>query len=153
MGFSEPGFAALVEQWTWIRCGSPVSWLRSPSGEGDPQPSLCAASAEVMNVSGAGVVLILRGRTLGTVCVSDAVTETVEDVQYTLGRRARASTRSTTKAPVLVPDLDGFDVDAVARVSRGCAGRPASGPSSASRCWSGPVCIGALNLYHDQIGT
>ena len=55
------------------------------TGEGDPQPSLCVASATVMNVTGAGVVLILRGRTLGTVCVSDQQTESVEEVQYTLG--------------------------------------------------------------------
>ncbi len=120
------------------------------SGEGDPRPKLCVAAAAVVDVSAAGVVLILRGRALGTVCVSDAVSETVEDLQYTLGQGPCVDAFHT-RAPVLVPDLDGSDVQrwpefregAVAAGIRAVFGFP---------LLVGTVCIGALNLYHDQTG-
>lgn len=120
------------------------------TGEGDPQPSLCAASASVMNVTGAGVVLILHGRTLGTVCVSDPLTEAVEELQYTLGEGPCVDAFHT-KAPVLVPDLHGLGADrwpgfregALEAGVRAVFGFP---------LLVGTVCIGALNLYHDQVG-
>ena len=120
------------------------------TGEGDPRPKLCVAAAAVVDVSAAGVVLILRGRALGTVCVSDAVSETVEDLQYTLGQGPCVDAFHT-RAPVLVPDLDGSDVQrwpefregAMAAGIRAVFGFP---------LLVGTVCIGALNLYHDQTG-
>ncbi len=120
------------------------------AGESNPQPSMCAASAAVMHVSGAGLVLIMRGRTLGTVCVSDSLTESVEEVQYTL-REGPCVDAFRTKAPVLVPDLNrlgatrwpGFSAGALALGVRAVFGFP---------LLIGTACIGALNLYHDQIG-
>jgi hypothetical protein len=120
------------------------------SGDGDPQPSLCLASAGVMDVTGAGVVLILRGRTLGTVCVSDTQTESVEEVQYTLGEGPCVDAFHS-KAPVLVPDLRSLDANrwpgfrdgALAAGIKAVFGFP---------LLVGSVCIGALNLYQDEIG-
>jgi hypothetical protein len=119
-------------------------------GEEDPQRSLCTASAGVVRVSGAGVVLILRGRALGTVCVSDPMTETVEEVQYTLGEGPCVDAFDT-KEPVLVPDLSdpgvarwpGFREGALAAGVRAVFGFPII---------VGTVCIGAVNLYHREPG-
>ena len=119
-------------------------------GERDPQLSLCSASARVAEVSGAGVVLILRGRALGTVCSSDRVTEAVEDVQFTLGEGPCVDAFNS-RAPVLVPDLagpggsrwPGFRAGALAEGILAVFGFP---------MMVGAVCIGALNLYNDRSG-
>jgi len=119
-------------------------------GERDPQHSMCAASAGVVGVSGAGVILMSGGRALGSVCVSDPVTDAVEDVQYMLGE-GPCIDAFHTKAPVLVPDLAGPDVTrwpgfregALAAGVRAGFGFP---------LLVGTVCIGDLNLYHDQSG-
>ena len=116
----------------------------------DSQQSLCVASAKVAGVSGAGVVLILHGLALGTVCSSDAVTEAVEEVQYTLGEGPCMEAFST-REPVLVPDLGaadmvrwpGFREGALAAGICAVFGFP---------ILVGSVCIGALNLYHDRTG-
>ena len=116
----------------------------------DPDRSLCAVAASLVGVSGAGVVLISGGRTLGNICVSDAVAEAVEEVQFTLGEGPCVDA-CHTKAPVLVPDLaaadivrwPGFRVAAQAQGIRAAFGIPMLIES---------VCIGALNLYHNRPG-
>jgi hypothetical protein len=119
-------------------------------GETDPERSLCSASAEVVRVSGAGVVLILRGRTLGTVCVSDSVTETVEEAQYTLGEGPCVDAFNS-RQPVLIPDLSDA---AMIRWPAFRDGALAAGMHAAFGfpIFVGSVCIGALNLYHDKRG-
>jgi GAF domain-containing protein len=112
--------------------------------------SLCAASAGVAQVDGAGVILIMRGRVLGVVCCSDVITEAVEEVQYTLGE-GPCIDAFTTKQPVLVPDLGdatgsrwpGFRDGALAAGVRSAFGFP---------LLVGSVCIGALNLYQRHPG-
>jgi GAF domain len=119
-------------------------------GERDPQQSLCVASARVVKVSGAAVVLILRGRALGTVCISDPVTEAVEELQYTLGEGPSIDA-FRTKEPCVEPDLadpsvvhwPGFREGALAAGVQAVFGFP---------ILVGTVCIGALNLYHDEPG-
>jgi GAF domain-containing protein len=118
--------------------------------EHDSEHSLCVASADVARVSGAGVVLILHGRALGTVCCSDAITETVEEVQFTLGE-GPCIDAFNTRRPVHIPDLaatagvrwPGFREGALAAGIRAAFGFP---------ILVGPVCIGALNLYQDRSG-
>jgi len=119
-------------------------------GELDPQRSLCARSAEVVGVSGAGLVLLSPSRSLGNVCVSDPVTEIVEDLQYTLGQ-GPCIDAFHSRAPVLVADLaatDGrwseFRQGAVAAGMRAAFGFPL--------LIGDAVCIGALNLFHDRVG-
>jgi hypothetical protein len=75
----------------------------------DSRSSLCIASASVTRVSSAGVVLIMHGRSLGTVCSSDPVAETVEEMQYTFGEGPCVDAFSS-RQPVLIPDLAAVEV-------------------------------------------
>jgi hypothetical protein len=119
-------------------------------GETDPKHSLCVASAEAIGVAGAGVILMSGGRALGNVCVSNSMTATVEEVQYTLGEGPCVDAFHT-KAPVSAPDLSqeagdrwpGFRVGAEAAGVRAVFGFPLLIES---------VCFGALNLYHTRAG-
>jgi GAF domain-containing protein len=115
------------------------------------EDTLCASSAEIARVDGAGVVLIMRGNALGTVCSSNATVEAVEEVQYSLGE-GPCLEAFRTKAPVLVPDLaaddvvrfPGFREGALEAGVRAAFGFP---------ILVGSVCIGALNLYQHRAGT
>jgi hypothetical protein len=119
-------------------------------GARDPQQSLCLASAAVVGVSGAGIVLVSAGRMLGSVCVSDTVVEAVEELQFTLGEGPCIDAVRTRK-PVLAPDLSapemvdwpGFREGAVAAGTRAAFGFP---------LLIGDSCIGALNLFRDSSG-
>lgn len=119
-------------------------------GETDPKHSLCVASAAAIGVAGAGVILMSGGRALGSVCVSDPMTEAAEEAQYTLGEGPCVDA-FRTKQPVLVPELAdlertlwaGFREAAQAAGVRAVFGFPLLIES---------VCFGALNLYHDRAG-
>lgn len=116
----------------------------------DPALSLCQASASVVRVAGAGIVLLSAGRPLGNVCVSDPMTEAVEEVQYTLGEGPCMDAFSS-KVPMLAPDLASPDLTRWPEFRSGALGlgvRAAFG----FPMLVGPVCIGALNLYHDRPG-
>jgi hypothetical protein len=116
----------------------------------DPQRSLCVASAAAIGVSGAGLILMSGGRALGSVCVSNRMTEIAEEWQYTLGEGPCVDA-FRSKAPVLVPDLadpeitrwPGFREGAQAAGVRAAFGFPLLVES---------VCFGALNLYQDHPG-
>jgi len=118
--------------------------------ERDPQRSLCVAAAAMVRVTGAGVVLMSHGRVLGSVCVSDASVQAIEEMQYTVGE-GPCIDACRTKAPVLVPDLStpelskwvAFRSTAVAQGMRAAFGFP---------LMVGGVCIGALNLFRATVG-
>jgi hypothetical protein len=118
--------------------------------EEDPEHSLCQASARVVGVDGAGIVLILRGDALGTVCASDPIAEAIEESQFTLGEGPCVDA-FTSRAPVFVPDLAGtegvrwlgFRDGAIAEGVHAIFGFP---------LLVGPTCIGALNLYNQRTG-
>ena len=120
------------------------------AGELDPNHRLCVASADAVGVAGAGVILMSGGRALGSVCVSNSMTEAAEEVQYTLGEGPCVDA-FRSKAPVMAPDLadpastrwPGFSEGALAAGVRAAFGFPLLIES---------VCFGALNLYHDQPG-
>ena len=126
-----------------------VATALATSNDGS-EHSLCASSAGVAGVDGAGVVLILHGRALGTVCSSDSIVEAVEEVQYSLGE-GPCLEAFATRAPVLIPDLaardvvrfPGFIEGALAIGVRAAFGFP---------ILVGSVCIGALNLYQRESG-
>jgi hypothetical protein len=119
-------------------------------GEADPQHSLCVASAAAIGVAGAGVILMSGGRALGNVCVSDAMTAAVEEVQYTLGEGPCVDAFHT-KAPVLAPDLALADVDLWPGFRVGAATAGVSAVFGFPLL-VGSVCFGALNLYNDHPG-
>jgi hypothetical protein len=118
--------------------------------DGDPVHALCLACTDVLGVTGAGLALVSGGRSLGSVGVSDPVSEAVEQVEYTLGEGpCVAAFRSATPAF----DADLAD-DAVVAWPEFRLGALAAGVRAA---FGFPllierVCIGALNLYHDRSG-
>jgi GAF domain len=123
---------------------------RLADGERDPERRLCSATAAVVSVTGAGVVLISGGTSLGNVCVSDDMTARVEDLQYMLGEGPCVDA-FRTRAPVLVPDL------ADAAVERWPTFREGAAAVGARAAFGFPVmvgsaCIGALDLYQDRSG-
>ena len=119
-------------------------------GERDPAHTLCSASAMIVGVAGAGMVLMSQSQSLGSVCVSDARTAAVEDVQYSLGE-GPCLDAFRSHEPVLVPDLAnlessrwaGFRVGALEAGVVAAFGFP---------LLVGDTCIGALDLYHDATG-
>ncbi len=116
----------------------------------DPARALCLACTDVLGVTGAGVVLMSGGQSLGCVGVSDQVTEAVEQIEYTLGQGpCMAAYRNT--APVFDTDLADDGVVGWPEFRRGALEvgvRAAFGfPLLVER-----VCMGALNLYQDRAG-
>jgi hypothetical protein len=116
----------------------------------DPATALCLASVDVLGVTGAGLVLMSGGQSLGFIGVSDPVTEAVEQVEYTLGEGPCVAA-FRTKLPVFDADLTAeetarwpeFRRAAVAAGVRAAFGFP---------LLVGQICIGAMNLYHDRPG-
>jgi hypothetical protein len=116
----------------------------------DPASSLCLACTDVLDVTGAGLMLVSGGRSLGCVGVSDGVTAAVEQVEFTLGEGpCIAAYRSRTA--VFDPDLadEGtvewpeFRFGALEAGVRAAFGFP---------LLVDRICIGALNLYRDESG-
>jgi GAF domain-containing protein/ANTAR domain-containing protein len=119
-------------------------------GEADPTRSLCMACAEVIDVAGAGLVLMSRGEALGSVCVSDTRTEAVEDIQYALSEGPCVDAFHS-RAPVSVPDLANLEP------SRWGEFRAGALDAGVRAAFGFPllvetICIGALDLYHDEPG-
>lgn len=120
-------------------------------GEQDPVVSLCAACAEVVGVAGAGLVLMQGSRMLGNVCVSDPVISRVEDLQYTLGE-GPAIDVCETREPVLVADLVAVDVARWPSFRVGALNAGFRSVFGFPLLIQG-ICIGALDLYHDEAVT
>jgi hypothetical protein len=116
----------------------------------DPAHSLCVATVEVLGLTGAGLVLMSGGQSLDFVGVSDGVSEAVEQMEYTLGEGPCVSA-FRTQTPVFDADLTDEGTVRWPEFRRGAL---AAGIQSA---FGFPlliqrICIGALNLYHDQPG-
>jgi len=119
-------------------------------GARDPARTLCSASAMIIGVAGAGVVLMSRSQSIGSVCASDARTAAVEDLQYALGEGPCLDAFASHE-PVLVPDLaelepsrwTGFRAGALQAGVLAAFGFP---------LLVGAACIGALDLYHVETG-
>ena len=114
----------------------------------DPASSLCLACVDVLGVSGAGLVLMSGGRSVDFIGVSDRVSDAVEQMEYTLGEGPCVAAYRT-KVPVFDADLAD---EGTARWPEFRRGALAAGVHAA---FGFPllvdrICIGALNLYHDQ---
>lgn len=122
---------------------------RLQDGAGTPT-HLCDACAEVVAVTGAGIMLMSGDVARGSVCSSDPVSALIEDLQYTLGEGPCVDAYGQDHA-VLEADLasDGagrwaaFTPPAVEAGARAVFGFPLR---------VGTIRIGALNLYRDQPG-
>jgi hypothetical protein len=121
------------------------------AAEGQPQAArLCEVCADVLDMSGAGVMLMSGDVPSGSVCSSNDVSELIEDLQYTLGEGPCIDAYNHQRA-VFEPDLAdpevlrwiSFSPPAVAAGARAIFGFPLQ---------IGSVHLGALNLYRDQPG-
>lgn len=120
---------------------------------GDPTRGttpLCEVCADVVDLTGAGIMLMSGDIPRGSVCSSDAVSALIEDLQYTLGEGPCVDAYEQD-SPVYEPDLgaDGagrwatFTPPAVAAGARAVFGFPLQ---------VGTVRLGAMNLYRDRPG-
>ena len=117
----------------------------------DPMRALCLACTDVLGVTGAGLMLVSGGRSLGCVGVSDPVTETVEQVEYTLGEGPCLAAYADQGCPCSTPT---WPTTSSCRWPEFRQGALAAGVRAAFGFpllvdW---ICIGALNLYHDVSG-
>jgi hypothetical protein len=111
---------------------------------------VCVACAAVTEMTGAGIMLMTDDRPHGSICTTDAVSELIEDLQFTLGEGPCVDAHRE-QHPVLEPDLADPDVSRWASFTppvlasgvRAVFGFPVS---------VGDVRVGALNLYRDRPG-
>jgi len=120
------------------------------SGTGEPTKRLCQVCAEVVGVSGAGIMLMAGDVPQGSVCTTDDVSALIEELQYALSEGPCVDAYHSDQ-PVAEPDLAsphsprwvGFTGPAVEAGVRAVFGYPLQ---------VGAVRLGALNLYRDTPG-
>ena len=111
---------------------------------------LCAVSAEITEMTGAGIMLLSGDLPRGSICTTNEVSALIEELQYTLGEGPCIDAHRT-RAAVIEPDLADpqtarwieFSRSAVDAGVRAVFGFPMS---------IGDVQVGALNLYRDRPG-
>ena len=111
---------------------------------------LCEVCADIVDITGAGIMLMSGDVPRGSVCSSDTVSALIEDLQYTLGEGPCIDAYDQDH-PVYEPDLgvDGarrwatFTPPVVEAGARAVFGFPLQ---------VGTVRLGALNLYRDRPG-
>jgi GAF domain-containing protein len=127
-----------------------LSEIRHAEGLQFGPARLCQVCADVVTMTGAGIMLMSDDVVRGSICSSNPVSALIEDLQYTLGEGpcVDAYKRGT---PVLEADLAGhgserwiaFTPPALAEGVRAVFGFPMR---------VGAVRLGAVNLYRDQPG-
>ena len=112
--------------------------------------SLCATCVDVLEVSGAGIMLMIDGEHSGSLGASNSTMGLVEELQFTLGEGpcidAYESRRPVSEIDLANPVESRWPVFAGPAVDAGVRavfGFPVE---------SGPVCIGALDVYLDRPG-
>lgn len=111
---------------------------------------VCQVSAEVTEMSGAGIMLMSGAVPRGSVCTSDKVSDLIEQLQYALGEGPCVDAYQQDQ-PVLEPDLAhpdavrwlAFTEPALEAGVRAIFGFPLQ---------VGAIRLGALNLYRDRPG-
>jgi GAF domain-containing protein len=117
----------------------------------EPEPTrLCEICADVVRMTGAGIMLMTGDTQQGSVCSSNAVSALIEELQYTLGEGPCVDAHLDNR-PVLEPDL------ADPAVSRWLAFTPPAVAAGARAVFGfplqfGDVRLGALNLYRNRPG-
>lgn len=120
------------------------------TGEFPGPARLCEVCAEVVGVTGAGVMLMVEDVPWGSLCSSNEVSRLIEDLQFTLGEGPCVDAY-TQDHPVLEPDLSGtgasrwpvFTPPALEAGARAIFGFPLR---------VGAIRLGALNLYSGTAG-
>ena len=122
----------------------------SAGGDGCSSARLCQACPGIVDVSGAGVMLMSGDIPRGSLCTTNAVSHLIEELQYTLGEGPCVDAYQQDKV-VAEPDL----ADPV--ISRWLAFTPPALAAGARAVFGfplrvGTVRLGALNLYRDLPG-
>jgi hypothetical protein len=113
--------------------------------------TLCALSAGIVAVSGAGVTVMSRNGDAGmTVCSSDPIAQAIGDLQFSLGEGPSFDSYNTEQ-PLGEPDL------AHVKDGRWAGFAPAAVSAGAAAVFGFPlrasgVVLGALDLYRDRVG-
>ena len=115
-----------------------------------PAARLCAVGPQIAGVNGAGVMLMSGDIPHGSLCASDAVSQLIEELQYTLGEGPCVDAYQRD-AIVSEPDL------ADPQTSRWSAFTPPVLQAGVRAVFGFPlrvgmVRLGALNLYRDRPG-
>lgn len=122
----------------------------SSGGTGSPA-RLCQVAAEIVGVTGAGVMLMSGELPQGSLCTTDHVSDLIEELQYTLGEGPCVDAYRHNNV-VLEPDL----VNPTTR--RWPAFSPRASEAGVRAMFAFPLRdgaarIGALNLYLDRPGS
>jgi hypothetical protein len=121
------------------------------SGDGTPWSArVCRVAADVIGVSGAGVMLMSGSVPQGSLCSSNSVSSLIEELQYTLGEGPSIDA-NTQARNVLEPNL------ALPAVPRWLAFTPRALDEGVRGVFAfslgeGSARLGALNLYQDRPG-
>lgn len=124
--------------------------LNAAAATGSGPARLCQGSAEILDMTGAGIMLMSDDVPRGSICSSNQVSALIEDLQYTLGEGPCIDAYERDQS-VAEPDLAG------AGMSRWIAFTPGAVEAGARAVFGfplrvGAVRIGALNLYRDSPG-
>jgi hypothetical protein len=127
-----------------------LTQLRDADGAGPAPARLCEVCADVMAMTGAGIMLMSGHVARGSVCSSNPVSALIEDLQFTLGEGPCVDAYEQDN-PVMEPDL------AAGGTSRWVAFSPPAVTAGAGAVFGfpmrvGAVRIGALNVYRDHPG-
>jgi hypothetical protein len=124
--------------------------LSADDGQSTGTTRLCVACATVTEMTGAGIMLMADDGPHGSICTTDAVSELIEELQFTLGEGPCVDAHREQR-PVVEPDLANPDV------SRWASFTPPVLASGVRAVFGFPVTVGdvrvgALNLYRDRPG-
>lgn len=123
--------------------------MSDPPGRAGP-PRLCQVAAEIIGMTGAGIMVFDGDAPRGSVCSTDTVSALIEDLQYTLG-----------EGPCIEAHLEGKPVSEADLAGAASARWPAFGPPAVTGgaravfgfpVRIGPIRLGALNLYRNRPG-
>jgi hypothetical protein len=127
-----------------------VAQLDAGRPEGPGPMRLCEGCADIMAMTGAGIMLMSGDEPRGSVCSSNPVSALIEDLQFTLGEGPCVDAYHQDR-PVLEPDL------ARAGEARWLVFTPQALDAGARAVFGFPLRVGAirfgaLNLYRDHAG-
>jgi hypothetical protein len=111
---------------------------------------LCTTSAEIIEMTGAGIMLLADDQPQASLCTTNDVSALIEELQYTLGEGPCVDAHRAS-IPVAEPDL------ADPRVVRWSAFSRSAVEAGARAVFGFPLMVGgarlgALNLYRDEPG-
>ncbi len=114
-----------------------------------PRRSLCGTSAEVLEVSAAGLTL-MSGQNSGSVCSTDERASHLDELQFSLGE-GPCHDAYAGRTPIFEPDLENADP------GRWPSFTPPALRSGTRGVFAFPIhagiqCIGVLTLYQDRPG-